>query len=281
MVATKHLKKGVVLMLGFFLTMYMVYLCPLASRGKSRAQNSLRFLTQVLPEEYAVMMDILSVVAQTADKANLTYFLFAGSLLGSYRHHGPIPWDDDIDIIFDYSDKYKLRDALKSAEEKGYVLLTPEGDLLEQERAWKVYPRDTGRHVYKISKYPHHWPFLDIFFFKGNSSHIYCDMSDSNYTVARSCVFPLIRRPFGDMMLPAPCNPLKFLQEFDVQKCITTAWDHRLEIRVPRFKISCSKLKDYIPWVSRTDKGRQVKETLKIGTRVLWSVSLPSNCVCM
>ena len=251
-----------------------------ALQGDSR-QHPKRFLPKITLEEHAIQMELISVVTKTAEEANLTYFLYAGSLLGSYHHHGAIPWDDDVDIIFDRSDKYKVRDALKSVEEKGYILKTPNGDLLENKWQWKIYPRDTGRWVYEIPNRQHHWPFVDIFFFRGNSSHIRCEKYDN--TVKRSCVFPLVRRPYGDMMLPAPCNPAKFMVEYDIYQCKTHEWDHRMESRTPgknRGEVQCCKLFPFFPFVSRTINKTHVRETLKIGRTALRSVELPSYCLC-
>ena len=57
--------------------------------------------------EYNLSMDILGVFSKTMESHGLTYFLYGGTLLGSLRHHGPIPWDDDLDIAVKYEDREK------------------------------------------------------------------------------------------------------------------------------------------------------------------------------
>lgn len=42
----------------------------------------------------------------------MPYFLSEGSMLGSYRHHGFIPWDDDMDICMNGSDWLKVKQVL-------------------------------------------------------------------------------------------------------------------------------------------------------------------------
>lgn len=51
---------------------------------------------------------ILKRFDDVCKKHNLTYFLEAGTLLGAIRHHGFIPWDDDIDVSMPRKDYDKL-----------------------------------------------------------------------------------------------------------------------------------------------------------------------------
>ncbi|WP_027334422.1 diacylglycerol cholinephosphotransferase Mf1 [Mycoplasma elephantis] len=45
------------------------------------------------------VLELLKEFIEIADKHNLEYFVFYGTLLGAKRHKGFIPWDDDIDLI--------------------------------------------------------------------------------------------------------------------------------------------------------------------------------------
>lgn len=48
-------------------------------------------------------------------KADITYSLGFGSMLGAVREHGIIPWDDDIDVIIDRTNFAKLQNAVDSS----------------------------------------------------------------------------------------------------------------------------------------------------------------------
>lgn len=70
-----------------------------------------------------LLVDMTSDIAQICQEHNIAWSLAGGSALGAVRHHGFIPWDDDMDLsmlradfevfkaVFPgrYSDKYELK----------------------------------------------------------------------------------------------------------------------------------------------------------------------------
>lgn len=49
-----------------------------------------------------VILSIVKDIDELCRKNGIEYYLFGGSAIGAVRHHGFIPWDDDLDIIMDH-----------------------------------------------------------------------------------------------------------------------------------------------------------------------------------
>lgn len=54
------------------------------------------------------ILNILTAVDDTCRRHHLTYYIWAGTMLGAVRHKGFIPWDDDIDIAMPRPDYERL-----------------------------------------------------------------------------------------------------------------------------------------------------------------------------
>lgn len=67
-------------------------------------------MTQItdLNEIKKIELNVLIEVAKLCEEQGLRYWLAGGTLIGAIRHHGFIPWDDDIDIAMPRSDYMKL-----------------------------------------------------------------------------------------------------------------------------------------------------------------------------
>lgn len=67
-------------------------------------------------------LKILIRIDQFANKHKINYFLYSGTLIGTIRHQGFIPWDDDVDIAMLRSDFNKFDNLLAAGifDEKPY-----------------------------------------------------------------------------------------------------------------------------------------------------------------
>lgn len=51
-----------------------------------------------MSETQQYIFSILKIVLNALDDMNLQYYMQGGTMLGAVRHHGFIPWDDDVDL---------------------------------------------------------------------------------------------------------------------------------------------------------------------------------------
>lgn len=200
-------------------------------------------------------------VAAALTAVNVTFFMYSGTLIGSWRHHGLVPWDDDVDIAVDFNQRQLAYRTLMD--------LKPRFTLnVKQKIRWKLFHYTAQ----KIAHVSWRYPFVDITFFHQNATHIWDHdtWAFSKYIYPRDWVFPLIPRPFhGSAQLPAPRETKKcLLLTYRLDDCVIGDYNHQAERATPRRdrkRVSCNRLRPYLPFVQRrtlNDTGTGCHETL-------------------
>lgn len=69
-------------------------------------------ITSMIKRLWAAQMEILLWIDLVCRKYDIKYILCYGSLLGAVRHHGYIPWDDDIDVAMLRGDYERFLDVV-------------------------------------------------------------------------------------------------------------------------------------------------------------------------
>ena len=111
------------------------------------------------------MLDILIEVDKICKKHDIRYWLSSGTLIGTMRHNGFIPWDDDLDIEMMRSDYLRLMEVLPSELPEWLALQNDETDPNYFFFYAKV--RDRRSKMLEQNNYDRQWQeqgiYIDIF----------------------------------------------------------------------------------------------------------------------
>ena len=77
---------------------------------------------------WAVELDLLTEFQRVCKKHNLKYIASGGTMLGAVRHHGFIPWDDDIDLMMMRDEYDKLCEIAPTEFKHPYFFQTEDTD---------------------------------------------------------------------------------------------------------------------------------------------------------
>ncbi|CAF3543983.1 unnamed protein product, partial [Rotaria sordida] len=157
-----------------------------------------------------------------------------------------LPYDDDVDVLIHikyYSHLSKLNAFNNKADWKFYI---------RSPTTMKFYfQASSSAGVFRWK-----WPFIDIFFYTDNSTHIESDIS-----IEKDIIFPLILRPIATLWLPGPRNVHMFIKKiseyyysdlsFD-DKCYLQKYSHRdEEEKYEQKTVNCTQLRNVYPYIRR------------------------------
>ncbi|PRP89408.1 putative phosphotransferase LicD4 [Planoprotostelium fungivorum] len=83
------------------------HLLYIYARGENKTLEEVNYLDK--DERKRTILNLLDILVTFFERHNLTFWLTHGSLLGSYRHKGYIPWDVDADLGITQDTYHQLR----------------------------------------------------------------------------------------------------------------------------------------------------------------------------
>ena len=219
------------------------------------------------PLEQQRMLYVMLAATQAMTAFNITYSLSEGSLIGYWRHHGMIPWDDDVDILVD-AEKWPLA-------RKIFACLPEVQMNMGSDYMWKLFHKDStlweGEDFLKF-------PFIDIFLFRNDSEHIWplTIWAKTNILFPVKYFFPLAKGVFEGwpVVVPKLTGDVLSLEYGPkvMQDCYSRTFKRRERFLVPvveRTHFDCAILFEQFPFVFRHKKGNQMVEERRLGLKVI------------
>jgi len=82
-------------------------------------------VSSTIKKTWAIQLDLMRILMDVCQQHKLKIWAIGGTLLGAVRHHGFIPWDDDMDFIMPRNDFDKLMKLGPLVFPKPYYLQSP------------------------------------------------------------------------------------------------------------------------------------------------------------
>jgi hypothetical protein len=112
------------------------------------------------------IVEMLELINEVSEETGVPYTLCEGTALGAVRHHGIIPWDDDIDLCFHDSDREVFKAAMLERIGKGDKYGWMHWDWIKNWDFYKLYVHDSEL---SFANNQFKFPFIDLFFENGKA----------------------------------------------------------------------------------------------------------------
>ena len=214
-------------------------------------------------QEKEILIDLIRRTVEICSMKRLTCMIINSTLLGSYRHHDLIPWEDGAELFVDKRHRTKLHQQLVNHTNSMYGLYTGE-------EGWKLYNLNNST---PVADKPWKWPYLDISFYRMNESHVW-DEQYKSFTIPKLWLLPPHTRQLGTLFVPGPRNSFQVLTMlYGKGECQTQSWSHKSAQKpnMHPISISCDNFKEYFCFVRRDPAVMGIRETLLQKDHVLHS----------
>jgi len=252
--------------------------------GGRKSNVSRMFRRQLSRSERATLLATFGAVTSALRASNVTFWMDGGTLLGSYRHHGLIPWDDGVDLVVGRSQMRRALRAVRALAPARRLYVEKDAATRSTVVAWRVF---AGNGTVPVAGKRPRWPTVVVRFYALNATHVWLepprDVRRQSVVWPRRTVFPLHRRPFDRYWAPAPCDTRSYLvaeyaDPHAIDRCVSPTPLRANDVGRRRLSVPCRTLQ-WLPLVAwQRDGYGSVVESLIRGKIAVRQHTIHQKC---